>query len=320
MNLGFAPVVVPVLITLWPTRRTLGWARVLGALAIGALVVTVPVLGWLEAHHALGDAKIQVWDYARRWSAGDFAASPIRPFTVRDALTIPAGALWVLAIGSLVVAARVRTLRLAAVSAFAWIALMLIRVKINRSFEFNHHYYVALPGLVAGVMLGVHAITHAMPRQRIAVASLVLAVPIWAYTVSPQWTQLGLPVAARSPRFAVAYPMASFIKRHTRSSDPIFVAGSEAEVYWLSERRAPTRWFVNYVLYTHPQYARERARDLRRRPPAAIAAIAPETPADVAGDDVQKLIDREHYRLAFDIAGGRVWLRPDRVRPLDGPG
>jgi len=327
MNPGFLSIVVIVAYELWRSRADTGWRAVVNALLLmlaGAVALAAPVLLWLDLGGALHDMKVQVWDYARTAAAAHLTSSPppTSPTDLRFLFNVPAGSLWVLgAVGAMVGIWSGGGLRRVGGSALVWIVVAWLRAKSNHGFEWTHHYYVGVPGIVVGLAVGVDALLRESKRHgRVAILVMTLTLPLWIYVIGPQWREWALPSYARAggQRFSIAYPMASVIRRTTPRGSPIFVAGSEAEVYWVSRRRAPTRWFVNYGLFARPDYARERARDLRRTPPAAIAVVAPETLTDVS-DDVQRLVTDLHYRVVFQNPGGTVWVRPDLL-PKQGRG
>jgi hypothetical protein len=320
MNPGFATILIVAGVELLRATRGSGARTVLVRIATfagGMLLMAAPFGIWLGAAGALDDMRVQVWDYARLAADARLTSSP--PATsitdLRHLLDLPAGGLWIAGgVGAVVAIALDGRARAIGWSALLWMAVAWLRGKSNSGFEWNHHYYVAMPGIAAGLGAGVGALLDVVPRRAgVAVAAMVLAAPVWIYVVGPQWRDWALPSDQRAnvARFAAAYPVAEVIRRETPPGSQIFVAGSEAEIYWLSGRRAPTRWFVNYGLFATPEYASERERDLRRNPPAAIALLAPETLNDV-GDDVERLIRDLGYRIVWQTPQATVWTRGPR--------
>jgi hypothetical protein len=322
MNIGFAPVALLVAFELWRARDAEATRTVRFALAAaGGLAILVPLFVWLAANGALDEARVQVWQYARRASAGDYVNLPERPFSVRDLLDVNAGTLWILGLAGCAIAFGNRRLRPLAISAALWIVVMWLRVKVNRGPEYAHHFYLGLPGIAAGIAVGVRAVADGVPLRRFAlIAALVLVAPVWKYGVAPQWNAFHKPVAERQARFHKAYEIADFVNAHTPRDSTIFVQGSEAEVYWIADRKAPTKYFADYVLWTHRlQLVRERRAELRANPPAAIATIDPEQIYYIGLDDVSKLVEERGYELKYVRDGVSIWLHPryaGGVRPV----
>jgi hypothetical protein len=129
--------------------------------------------------------------------------------------------------------------------------------------------------------------------------------------VGPQLRQLELPPDKRwsyetIENVSLAYPVAEFIKTHTRPGRPIYMTGSHPEVYWLTHRQAPTRYFDIYPLTTQAA-RRERLRDLEADPPAAIG-VMPDPDARNDFDSLYHFASTHGYAVAFETSGAAVWL------------
>ncbi len=317
MNPGFAPIVLLAGFELLRANREAGRRAILvAAVAFGAgmVAIAVPFAVWLGLAGALGDLKTQVWDYSRMSATAHTLVSP-PPTKLTDLhhlFDIPARGLWIAgAAGALFAIALRGPARRIGVSALLWIVLSWLRVKFNHGFEYGHHYYVGMPGIVAGIAAGIGALLDIAPRRAgLALAAVLLAVPLWFQVARPQLDDLKRPSydRANSVRAAHAYPIADVIRRVTPPGSKIFVAGSEPEIYWLTNRTAPTRWFANYELFIFPRFSKERDRQLRADPPAAIALLAPETLTDVDGS-LEKLIADLNYQVVWHDDWGTVWVR-----------
>ena len=115
----------------------------------------------------------------------------------------------------------------------------------------------------------------------------------------------------------IAYPVADFVRTHTRPGDKVFFPGSMAPGYWLADRHAPTRFFHIAPVDWQPSYPAERRRDLFAHPPTALAILPDAEERDRDGDPsrpalVPELLRRFAYRLRFDRDGARVWLLGSR--------
>jgi 4-amino-4-deoxy-L-arabinose transferase-like glycosyltransferase len=306
MNPAFAVVLPFVGWELWRSAPA-GRRRRLLAAAGGAAALAAPIALWLLAAGALDDFQAQVLGHAQRVSSpgtlsgGAYDDLSRRLHGVRFLVNVPAGGLWVAGLAACGIACQDRRLRAGAVPAALWIVVAWLRVK-SATYEYPHHYYPALPGIAAGIALGLAAVWQPVPARRIALVVLVLTLAAWPYVVAPQW---GASENSRRDRYREQYPVARFLSMATAESDRIFVPGLWSQLYWLSGRRAPTRFFDNYVHLERRSFAIERRRDLLTHPPRAIVQM----PGEVLGPEERSLLRREPYRLAYDLRGARVWLR-----------
>ena len=288
------------------------------AVAIGAgLVLLGALAAWLGAKGALDDMWHQMVGHGVRTSAG--GVTTVAPADRVGGVAgwfqrwfdVPGGALLLAAgIGALI-ALRRPNLRVTAIAALLWILLVWVREELQ-SYTFPHHYYVALPGIAAGLAVGIGSVWPADLRGRAAFATMVLALPVLVYVGGPQLRQLELPPDRRwsleSPaNWSLSYPVAQFIDEHTSPGERIFMTGSHPEVYWLAHRRAPTRYFDNFRPLADAAAAQERLRDLEARPPAAIG-VMPDPDAVADRDRLRSYMDRHGYVIALQLDGAQVWL------------
>jgi hypothetical protein len=293
--------------------------RELALAAAGSVVPIAAVTVWLLVGGALDDALAQIADQVDEAGFGidDRTAVAAPAFLSIERLrgNLPAAELWVLAFVACAVAARETRLRRASIVMAVALVAVLLRVKVVR-YEFAYHYYLAVPAMCGAIALGIAALWRSRPLDRLALAALVLAFPLWGLVVHPQRALLRMDSAERLPGAARAEPVADFVARCTTREERILVAGGRAEVYWRAERRAPTRFFDVHGLTGDDDW-RERARDLARDPPAAVAIVAPDRLEDDAG--LTRLVRERDYELAYDRAGSRVWLRPGTPAARCGP-
>jgi hypothetical protein len=314
INVGFVVIVPLVVFELWRSTGTSGRRSQLLAAAVGALGVTMPLLAWLAFSGALGDMRIQVLRMASS-AVGGHVLPSLHPDRIRPPgvdlgylLSVPAPGLWLAGLtGGLIALTDVR-LRKPAIGALTWIALMTARVKLA-PYEYQHYYDLAIPGIAAGIALGAATLWPAKSAATMATTALLIAAPVCVYVIIPQAKALDQPSQKRwpYPSYAAAYDIARFISHHTRPHDLIFMPGGDGQVYWLAQRRAPTRFFQDYALDASAGYRGERQRQLLARPPTAIGAL----PGDLRfGRDLNQLFLRFPYRLAYKTrSGGKVWLR-----------
>jgi hypothetical protein len=310
MSPAFAIVLPLAAVELWRRGRERGMRALLFAWAlVGAANTTAVVMIWLGLSGAIDDMLTQVLGSVG--NAFDAGPGPVAGSEDTSALyrflAVPAGALWVAAAVGSLLAWRSPRLRPLALPALLWLVLAFARAKVADD-ELYHHFYLALPGIAVGLSAGIAAVWGATRRQRVALAALVLVVPLATLVVGPQWRALQVDAGERfglGASYALAEPVADFIRANTSDRDRIFVAGHNAQVYWLSEREAPTRSFDSYPLDGEASYRRERDRDLEESAPKMIV-VMPDTPPD---SFVRNLITRLRYQLAFEERGARVFLR-----------
>lgn len=313
----FAVVAPAVVLELAGSHRADRGRRI--AVAVGAGLALLAALAiWLAAAGALDDMWHQVVGRGGilRHPGGASTAGPSSGViglagTLQKWFDAPAGALyWMGAVGA-VIALRDRSLRVTAAAALLWIGLVWLRAELQ-SYTFPHHFYIALPGIAAGIALGVASVWRDDVRSRVALSALVLAMPVVAYVAGPQLRQLELPPDRRwsletSENWGLAYPVAQFIDEHTRPGNRILMTGSHPEVYWLADRRAPTRYFDFFPVLADPTARQDRLRDLEAHPPAAIG-VMPDADARSDFDTLRAYAERHRYVIALQLAGAQVWL------------
>jgi hypothetical protein len=303
--LGIAIPVVAV--ELWLGAPAGERARRFGAAAAGAAVPALLACLWLGLAGALGDAATQI--------GGQISDSLRTGHRVAvldltsDRLSVPVPGLWILAIAGCALALRERRLRRPAAAMALVMGAGLVRVKIA-SYELNYQYYPALPAVCGAIALGVASLWPSRRLARAAVVALVLAVPLWTLVLHPQLDLLRKDPSARDPYGAAVYPVARFLRSHTRPADRIIVEGGRAEVYWVAERRAPTRFFDVFGLNGDDAYPAERRRDLARHPPAAVVVMSTGSLDEDPG--LKQLVVSGRYVQAYARRGSFVWVRPGR--------
>jgi hypothetical protein len=274
----------------------------------GALAVAAPLLTWITANGALDDMLVQMAHSARAAARTSEAVGKASPLLFL--LKVPFGAIWVAALLGGLLALRQWPLRPAAVLALAWMGLVWVRVKFA-GYSFDHYYQPAIVGISTALSLGVAVFSAT--AARLVASALVLALTLGVALIEPPWGAMGeTPRNSRDP-WTLAYPVADFIDARTSADAPIFVAGSAPTVYWLADRRAPTRFFDDLPKWRlRSEYRRERLRALWERPPAAIALLPGEEDPRRLPGYLRPLMRRYEFRLAEQWGPARVWLRRQR--------
>lgn len=307
MNVGFAALAPVLLVELWLAARD-GRARRLAAAVAGAIALAAFPLGWLLVGGAFDDMWTQVIDKARTAvgedvEAGGFSDTPL--FEVPTKIPFAIGAAGA-ALGLIRPA-----LRTASGAALLWILICWLRVKLAQ-YEFAHHYYLTVPGVAAGMVLGLAALCdllgsrEALRRATLAAAVVAGALIGWRYVAEPVRDKLDVPAAdrVRFPQYALAYPVADELRAITSSDETAAVSGNNPTVYWRAGRFAPNRFFAEYALV--PEYAMERRRALRDRPPDAIVLMPGRSGL---GFELRNLAHGGGYRRAWSGGGAEIWLR-----------
>jgi hypothetical protein len=283
------------------TRR-----RALGALALGAAAPLVAIVAWLGPAGALDDMVTQVGGQIAQAAGavgGRIRASLGGAGSDEPLLFLPSNGLWLLAAIGFVAAVRDRRLRRPALVLGILCAAVVLRVKLAH-YELPYQYYPTLPGLAGLLGLGLAAVLPDGARARLAAALVTVALVQAAVLLPLEEIRLGPP---EDRAMTAPVPVAEFIRRATDPGDTIVAAGTRAELYWLADRRAPNRFFDTFALLGSSRYPRQRDRQLARRPPDAVAFVAPKRLSD--DPPVERLVRRGPYELAYSRDGSTVWLR-----------
>ncbi|CAB4913608.1 unannotated protein [freshwater metagenome] len=280
----------------------------LGCGIVGALAVLGAFALWLALAGALDDFVDVVFDRVR--SAGATSGLRGRDWTgdlgIHRFFNWPAGGLWAAGLLGGLIAARERHLRAPAIAAVAWIVLVIARIKLT-SYEYPHHYVLGLPGISAGVALGAASLWRTRLVDRALLAALLITALAWPYVVAPQFSALRVPSYALygGPLgvFARGPAIAEYLRSQTTPQERI-QNRYHPELYWLSGRRSPSRFFDDYTSEWNAAWVAEQRRDLLAAPPRAIVVMQDEQPSPA----IEELLRTEPYRLTFTDSGNRVWL------------
>ena len=202
-------------------------------------------------------------------------------------------------------------LRTAAGAALLWIVICWLRVKLAQ-YEFAHHYYLAVPGVAAGMALGgaglwdLLASRPGLRRAALAGAAVAAALLTWRYVAEPAREELEVPPTerVRFPQYALAYPVGDQVRALTSSDETVAVSGNNPTVYWRAGRFAPNRFFAEYALV--PEYVIERRRALRDAPPDAIVLMPGYSRF---GFELRNLARGGGYRRVWSGGDAQIWLR-----------
>jgi MFS family permease len=300
MNVGFAFAVPFVAAELWfsagADRR-----RALLTAAGAAIAVTAAILTWLGIAGAIGDMWTQMIGFATSGGLTEHVKNDPAPL-----FKVPWAGVWLLAAAGGVAGTRRPELRRLGWTALAWLFVTWLRPKFA-GYQYPHHFYVVMPGIAMGLTVGIAAFWGTTTRRRLAVAAVVLALPL-ASLASQQKNLYEKPAVERwghSPKWRLMRPVAAFVRANTRPGDKIRVADIDSTIYWLSGRDPTSRFgLAVYADLKKPEWPREFRREVLTNPPAAIVQL----PGDEMEPVLTEVMSRHSYHLAFDRNGAKVWL------------
>jgi hypothetical protein len=283
----------------WPNLvRRAGW------IALGALLVTAPILGYFIWHGELRDLYLATIRYNLGYSAETYRG-PISilvylgTFPFERARVDP---LWFTGgLGLVVLLVR----REPSAVVFSWLLGAGVSIAINGSRDLPNYFVQAAPPLALAASAGLTSLRRA-PIWTRAVVGVALAFGLWrigpdAPVLGMRWA--GAPGMIENIRFDLAYArgaidrdtylkrfsgkkhnayeiesLARFIQQSTTPDDRILVFGfSGGSVSWMSHRASSSRFFwsmpvIREFAAEEPGYGSAGLlEELHRRPPAIVA-------------------------------------------------
>jgi hypothetical protein len=290
MHPAFALVVPFLVIEVWSTAGRGHRVTQLASALAGALAIAVPILLWIAVSGAFGEMVDQVGGQIGESVRGSEAAVERPAF-----LDFPLDALTAVAIVGALAAVRDPRTRALGILIVVWIAIVFIRVKVP-DYTFPQHFYPAAPAIAAGIAL------IARWRSKVAASVAALAVLVaLGLSLHPIVDE----VLTGDVQGALIYPdyaeVADFIRSHTEPDETIYAG--YPEVYWLTDKMAPTRYFDREEIRTDPELEAERNRALLRDPPRAIVLDA------YQDSYLAPLTTQYQYEVAFGNPVGPVLVR-----------
>jgi 4-amino-4-deoxy-L-arabinose transferase-like glycosyltransferase len=157
----------------------------------------------------------------------------------------------------------------------------------GRTYE---HYSIALlPALMALAGLALRSLTHIRAGNR-RLAGALYAIAALAFILPHPVLAQNLAI---SPDVIQRQAVVTYLEAETRPTDGVLFWGGETGLYWVTGRRAPTRFAYQYPLYTSG-YTRlelweQLLVELRQDPPRLIIdSLSPYTPLLVADGPVER--------------------------------
>jgi hypothetical protein len=312
-------------------------------LAVGVAAVLGPV----TAYFALQGALFEYWDCVVGYNLDYASAMPLEFYggNFWDAFSFigkQLGPVFVLAgvglAGLLRSGAKRRPLALAA----SWLAFSMMGVCTGGFFR-THYFIQMLPPVSLLAAEGACCVARLPGLRRVPgtahmLAGLCIAFAVW----QGSWYYLPGSPALKAYRlygynpFPESLDVARYLEAHTAPDEPVFVYGSEPQLYFYAARKSASRYIFVYPLMNANDDTRQRQqqtlRELSARPPRLLvvvnvmASFLPddETPLDLE-DGIDALVrsyelvgvvlpaeDARFRRLVEPDSGTDVWARAVR--------
>ncbi|MCC6933044.1 MAG: hypothetical protein IT292_07300 [Deltaproteobacteria bacterium] len=220
-----------------------GWS-----FAKGAFIVTFLSLFYFIAHGALGELWESAFEYNRLY-AGNFINIKFGQYFQRYVGLIGVVTWPIVSLAGLALILRVKNF------IFFTVCIIISLVTVFSS-PINHYYLLAMPFVVILAALGLVKIVNYLPNKILSrtvaavvvVASLVIIIqPFYKQLVAGQQEQ-SVWIYGWSNPFYESLALADFIQKNTNPQDKIFIAGSEAQIYYYAKRRSASRFVITYPL------------------------------------------------------------------------
>jgi hypothetical protein len=320
-------------------RRGVRW--LLGFWAAGAVAVIAAagaILAWVYlagAWDALIDIHIR-WLLARYTDVESGWLNRVQTTAVFLTASIVATAIGPAILGFIAVW---RSNREYAVALLAWVGCALLTVMAQGNF-YPYHWHPLYPALatLAGIGIGFIFLSPRQPNDTtLVIGNAVCAAAVGGAALLPlvhvyRAAFLLVGIFSRERYDAIEFGpygktgvftnLADYFRARTSPDETVLVWGSIANVYYLSERRPPTRFGYTAPLL-HPQddefrrrYRAEFLAGLEAKPPAYIATLAPKVCAYARDVDQRRILGRAEERMrCVDELPGLPAFVSDRYVP-----
>ena len=310
-----APLLVP-LVMLTGAPSLPGRLQQLAVTCLCAMVPWLPFILYWGAVGALADLIFALVEYNRL-----YAAESLGRWSTAGIVDIlaPFAPLLICAVGGAVSAtgagaSRRGTLIVLWTLAFFCAALLSLR-------PYTHYYYPVLAGLSLLAAPPIIVLARQAHRvsgrwQRLLATSgplILLALLLVPFALDnlrlirldPVEQAAALYGLDGTSYFVPAQEVATIVKAATRPDEPIYVWGSEPEIYLLSGRRTTSRYIFDYPLGLLPRARQMLIAELRRRPPAVIV-----TYQGFGDEDFVTIAQSQNLSLSTTIGGFDIWTAP----------
>ncbi len=181
------------------------------------------------------------------------------------------------------------------------------------AFDYGHYYMTILPAVVMLMGFFAYGITRVISLPP-SLLSAVLLLCVTLYFVPIGMNRLPFIIEKYTHEDGIMrgkhMRVSELVRDATESDDAILVWGAETQLYLLSERDSPTRFFYQYPLalrdYADSRIFDEFTSDVKEGRPKLII--------DTRNNRLPPLDNAE--RANWKIAGNRYTYAPDRFRPF----
>jgi hypothetical protein len=214
-----------------------------------------------------------------------------------------------------------------------WIFLFFSSLLATGGSIYGHYYLLIMPFWALLAALGIHKwaeLLAGVSRSPLVLTRQLLTVAVLALVCFPDWpwiTRSREQFAIDKLRTGNPFVESALVARHvselTAPSDYVYVAGSEPQILYYSQRLSPTRFVIAYPLMIPTplaeKYQQEAIHELQQRPPAVIVlARSPMSWLIQEGSlrqflpFLEQLLSTDYERIGGSIADGprTIWKEP----------
>lgn len=203
---------------------------------------------------------------------------------------------------------------------FFYFFLFLISLLTVFQSPMGHYYLQVIPFLtllVSGSIIELTKSTRIEKRKLLNILIPFIIIIFLLYPIKNQFylnpDQLTLWIYGSVNPFVEAPIVANFVKKKTRENDKIFVAGSEPQIYFYSQRQSISRFIITYPLNLETpfrqKYQKEVINNLIKNKPKIIIVSQRKHSGLWDEESPRFFIDflTNFLKKNYDLVGGYVW-------------
>jgi hypothetical protein len=192
---------------------------------------------------------------------------------------------------------------------YSWLASAFLGMLIGGNW-FNHYYIQIIPPLAFFSGFGLVELFR-LSRSFLLYFCLCLGIILFLALEVPFWFSSPLKVSSRlyhRPPYLISKDLSEFIASTTSPQDTIYVAFYEADIYYLSRRKAAVQQLYKYQ-FTGSQEICAKVIDSIIRKEPALVIWAQRPPAWVSLEEFQGYLERGYDKIKEFQFGIRVYKR-----------